>query len=59
MEPDVNFSASRYLCAVLSVVMSFCFNFDIPAQTTNTGSVDGNELQNRKDNAAKSVSNVS
>lgn len=41
--------------------MSFCFNFDLPAQTTtNPDSVDGDELQNRKkDNAAKPVSNVS
>ncbi|KAE8280605.1 Histidine protein methyltransferase 1-like protein Methyltransferase-like protein 18 [Larimichthys crocea] len=37
--------------------MSFCFNFDLPAQTTtNPDSVDGNELQNRKkDNAAKPI----
>ncbi|XP_035519477.1 histidine protein methyltransferase 1 homolog isoform X1 [Morone saxatilis] len=33
--------------------MSFCFNFDVPAETTN--SADGNELRNReKQSAAKS-----
>ncbi|XP_028279348.1 histidine protein methyltransferase 1 homolog [Parambassis ranga] len=36
--------------------MSFCFNFDLPAQTTNSDDVDGNKLQNgKKDNAAKSA----
>lgn len=36
--------------------MSFCFNFDVPAQTTNPDCADGNELQNKKkDNAAKST----
>nr|XP_046257542.1 histidine protein methyltransferase 1 homolog [Scatophagus argus] len=36
--------------------MSFCFNFDVPAQTATPDSVDGNELQNRmKDHAAKSI----
>ncbi|XP_026165319.1 histidine protein methyltransferase 1 homolog [Mastacembelus armatus] len=35
--------------------MSFCFNFDVPAQTTNPDHVDGNTSQNgRKDNAAES-----
>uniref|UniRef100_A0A3Q1GC39 protein-histidine N-methyltransferase n=1 Tax=Acanthochromis polyacanthus TaxID=80966 RepID=A0A3Q1GC39_9TELE len=28
--------------------MSFCFNFDLPAQTTNPEDVDGNKLQNGK-----------
>lgn len=33
--------------------MSFCFNFDFPAQTTNPEDVDGNELQHgKKDHAA-------
>uniref|UniRef100_A0A3P8TA45 protein-histidine N-methyltransferase n=1 Tax=Amphiprion percula TaxID=161767 RepID=A0A3P8TA45_AMPPE len=36
--------------------MSFCFNFDLPAQTTNPEDVDGNKLQNgKKDEAAKST----
>ncbi|XP_070697423.1 histidine protein methyltransferase 1 homolog [Pempheris klunzingeri] len=36
--------------------MSFCFNFDVAAPTTNPDDVDGNELQNiKKDNAAKSM----
>lgn len=40
--------------------MSFCFNFDLPAQTTDPGDVDGNELQHgNKDHAAVSVSNIS
>ncbi|XP_034408129.1 histidine protein methyltransferase 1 homolog [Cyclopterus lumpus] len=34
--------------------MSFCFNFDVPTQSTNPDDVDGNELQNGKnDSAAK------
>ncbi|XP_034537750.1 histidine protein methyltransferase 1 homolog [Notolabrus celidotus] len=35
--------------------MSFCFNFDVPSQTTNLlGEGDGNEMQKgKKDNAAK------
>ncbi|XP_008280611.1 histidine protein methyltransferase 1 homolog [Stegastes partitus] len=34
--------------------MSFCFNFDLPAQTTNSDDVDGNKLQNgKKDEAIK------
>ncbi|XP_068423525.1 histidine protein methyltransferase 1 homolog [Clinocottus analis] len=34
--------------------MSFCFNFAVPAQSTNPDDVDGNKLQNeKKDNAAK------
>ncbi|XP_040905924.1 histidine protein methyltransferase 1 homolog [Toxotes jaculatrix] len=32
--------------------MSFCFNFDVPAQTTNPDDVDGNGLQNGKKNSA-------
>ncbi|XP_039995432.1 histidine protein methyltransferase 1 homolog [Xiphias gladius] len=33
--------------------MSFCFNFDVPAQTINPDDVDGNGLQNgKKDSAA-------
>uniref|UniRef100_A0A3Q3WAU6 protein-histidine N-methyltransferase n=1 Tax=Mola mola TaxID=94237 RepID=A0A3Q3WAU6_MOLML len=37
--------------------MSFCFNFDVPEQTTNPDGVDGNDLHNRKKvNAAKPVS---
>lgn len=64
MEPAVsggtNFPTSTSLFAVLSVIMSFCFNFDVPAQTTNPDDGDGNELQNgKKDNAAKCVSNFS
>lgn len=40
--------------------MSFCFNFDVPAQTINTNDVDGNGLQSgKKDNAVTDVSNVS
>lgn len=35
--------------------MSFCFNFDVPAQTIDPDDVDGNRLQ--KDDPAKSVSN--
>ncbi|XP_030298321.1 histidine protein methyltransferase 1 homolog [Sparus aurata] len=36
--------------------MSFCFNFDVPGQTTNTDNVDGNELQNSKTcNAAEAI----
>ncbi|XP_042358423.1 histidine protein methyltransferase 1 homolog [Plectropomus leopardus] len=36
--------------------MSFCFNFDLPAQTTNPDDGDGIKLQNgKRDNAAKSV----
>ncbi|KAM6922533.1 histidine protein methyltransferase 1 homolog [Lycodopsis pacificus] len=34
--------------------MSFCFNFDVPAQSTSPDDVDGNELQHgKKDNTAK------
>lgn len=55
-----NFPTSGLPCAVLSVIMSFCFNFDVPAQTTNRADKDGNESQNgKKDSAAKCVSNVS
>lgn len=40
--------------------MSFCFNFDVPAQTINPDDVEGNGLQNgKKDSAATTVSNVS
>ncbi|XP_031160616.1 histidine protein methyltransferase 1 homolog [Sander lucioperca] len=36
--------------------MSFCFNFDVPARTTNPDDVDGKELQNgKKDTAAKAM----
>ncbi|KAK2921906.1 histidine protein methyltransferase 1 homolog [Channa argus] len=36
--------------------MSFCFNFDVPAQTTHTGNIDGNYSQGgEKDSAAQST----
>ncbi|XP_032397098.1 histidine protein methyltransferase 1 homolog [Etheostoma spectabile] len=36
--------------------MPFCFNFDVPAQTTNPDDVDGKELQNgKKDTSAKAM----
>lgn len=39
--------------------MSFCFNFDVPAQTPNEGDVDGNVQQNvKRDDPAKCVSNI-
>lgn len=57
---ESSLSASNKPSAALSVIMSFCFNFDVPGQTTNTDNVDGNELQNSKTcNAAEAVSNVS
>ncbi|XP_047459689.1 histidine protein methyltransferase 1 homolog [Mugil cephalus] len=38
--------------------MSFCFNFDLPAQTTSPADADGNGLQNRKkDNKTISTGN--
>lgn len=45
-------------CLVVSVIMSFCFNFDLPAQTTTHDEKDGNKQQNGKeDNDAECVSN--
>lgn len=39
--------------------MSFCFNFDVHAQTTNRDDVDGKELQKgEEDGTAKPVSNI-
>lgn len=39
--------------------MSFCFNFDLPALTTNPDGDDGYKVQKEKiETAAKSVSNI-
>lgn len=46
------------MCAVLTLIMAFCFNFDVPAQTTNPDDVDENKLENEKV-SAKPVSKVS
>lgn len=44
----------------ISVIMSFCFNFDISGQTNSPQDVDGKKLQSgQKANDANFVSNIS
>ncbi|XP_074501841.1 histidine protein methyltransferase 1 homolog [Sebastes fasciatus] len=43
---DTNFTKLKL--AVLSLIMSFCFNFDVPAQTTRPDDVDGKKVTTAK-----------